>query len=127
MKVQVTVDIPEGYELADVEMREPTEGEYFVAHNHLVQQVRDAIAYGPRVIVRPAWKWPEFLGKDVACVWLCHSGVWWASEDIPKQHGDYWLDHGRASRLDLMNWTPPPCIDWRTSLRVDPNRREATE
>lgn len=122
-KVQVWVEIPDGFELACDMLRIPIEGEQFVANDGKVSIAHDDHAL-PRVIVRPTWKWPSWL--KAAAIVRVRYGEWIAHESIPAFDDVYqvWKSDGRYFTImpSLMDFTPPPCTDWRTSLRLNPNR-----
>ena len=122
--VSVKIEIPAGWELACEHMRCPEPGDWWLdefgcPHDCRPAQVRK------RVIVRPAWVWQKWLKAD----WLCmaSSGRWFASSGrapkIIENHGGWWLASGcvlvSGGEFDF---TPPPCDDWRMSLRRNPNR-----
>lgn len=123
MKVQVWVDIPDGYELACDEMRVPKTGELFISAYKMKVLTSCAEIDDPRVIVRPAWQWPSWL-KAVAVAMDCDNR-WFAHNDVPiATDYDWWCEESTGMFLcqKTLDFTPPPCADWRQSLRLNPNR-----
>lgn len=116
-KAQIEIDIPDGQELVkvththDVGSWECTNGNYkVVAH--------------VEIEIRPAWQWPSWL-KAAAIVRTC-GGTWMACDSLPRldDRFDNWIHAGRYCMIDqtILDFTPPPCTDYRQSLRLNPNR-----
>ena len=74
--------------------------------------------------IRCAWQWPEWL--NAAAIVKTRWTVWLACERIPTTSECFpngWEKVGATMALgDLVKFKPPPCDDWRDSLRVNPNR-----
>ena len=139
-KVSVLVEIPEGYELACENLRVPKPGEYFVnSYGHVFQVQNHCVVDGvltrpelcvPSVIVRPAWKWPEWLltrwvAMDSVGQWMTFDGSQPRMSDVGWTWGN---DHSICLRLTdkILAFTPPPCTDWTQSLRENPKFKEVT-
>ena len=128
MKTQVYVQIPDGYELACDYMRFPKPGESVLSSSGNVIAIHDAdlTAMGLlRVIVRPAWKWPAWLTAP----WVLQTplGFWCACTSNPKWNEMGWLACGELVPLNQQHFDfiPPPCDDWRESLRRNPHLKDA--
>lgn len=118
----VKVQIPDGWELACDEMRPPKQGEFYLIARDEVQcraagELHLAI---PRVIVRRKWEWPAWLKAE----WLFQTNTqkWLATSVMPVLCDSYWYLAGEYFTLDMdaLDFTPPPCDDWRLSLRRNP-------
>ena len=125
MHTTVQVEIPDGWELACDEIREPRQGEHYMSPSGVILCASDDYRFGERrVIVRESWQWPEWLNAAAVC--KTKWNVWWACERIPTPSEcppDGWEGVGATMALgDLVKFEPPPCDDWRDSLRVNPNR-----
>lgn len=127
MKVQVTIDIPDGWELAEPEMRPVKQGESYL-HGRLVMPW-DLIepSSWPHPILRRSWTWPAWL--KARWIAMDKNGLWWATQSRPilTIEMDSWWEGGPAItlRTGWFDFTPPPCTDWTQSLRENPNWREA--
>lgn len=130
---QITTDVPDGYE-ATGEFRVPKKGEHFIASingfgDRFYLATYDYDDGINRIILRPVWKWPEFVKPGT---WLAmdKNGNWVFYETQPQIESigvqTEWLPKGCAFVLagafkSFFNFTPPPCTDWRTSLRQKPH------
>lgn len=67
------------------------------------------------------WQWPEFIKPGWWLAMDCDCR-WFAYECEPYISGQSWNSNGFATMItaDLINWTPPPCADWKTSKRQKP-------
>lgn len=124
-KALVEVEIPDGWELACERMRPPTPGEYFWMP-HFSRPWEAGLPKHhtqPKIIVHQKWTWPSWLQANyIACN---RGGYWWASMQEPQlDHTDCWVWSGREEIFCLSNghvdFTPPPCTDWRQSKRKNP-------
>lgn len=124
--VSVLVEIPDNYELAEPAMRCPKVGEHYPLTNGTAKASYDWASL-PMVILRPEWKWPKELGSKFAAViqWSAE-GEWFATTRMPEMEmNGWWGSCGDAVRLRYFDWwTPPPCSDWKQSLRKNPNVKE---
>ena len=126
-EVQVTVEIPEGYELADSRMRQLRCGDTFLNRHGEVETWHESWNSSCIfVIVRKAWQWPKWLKAR----WIAEEAVgrWYAYNEKPVcNEVDCWQrKNGPCVYLhsSLLDFTPPPCDDWRNSLRENPNWKE---
>jgi len=123
MKVQVWVDIPDGYELACAEMRPPNDREMFISERGYVERFNKGVKLGPRIIIRPAWQWPNWIRAE----WIAmdSDGLWWCYTVEPNIYCDEWRSCELAVNLEtaLLDFTPPHCTDWRTSKRRNPRTK----
>jgi len=123
-RVQVWVETPDGYELACDEMRPPKCGEHYMsAFDRAGVSVANRDASDPRIIVRPTWQWPAWLKVPAIAMDKC--GDWWAFNTIPTLHRSTheWIGECAFELIgDEVDFSPPPCTDWRQSLRLNPNR-----
>jgi hypothetical protein len=127
-RVQVWVNIPEGYELACDEMRLPKDGEMYVVDGGCVCVAEYDWQHLHRLIVRPTWQWPAWL--KARWLWCCSDNTWFAgnSNNPPELMRWGWYTGGHTVLIndheDLFDFTPPPCTDWRESLRENPNWKD---
>ena len=123
-EVQVTVEIPEGYELADSRMRQVRCRETFLNRRSEVETWREpSNSSCIFLIVRKAWQWPEWL--QARFIAMDESGYWYAYDSPTCDGKSHW--RGRVSVPLLpscLDFTPPPCDDWKDSLRENPNWKE---
>lgn len=72
------------------------------------------------------WQWPTWLRAG----WIAmdSDGKWHAFDAKPTHNdADWWVesyaraDGGVRLASELFDFTPPPCDDWKTSLRRNPN------
>ena len=129
MKMEVEIEdgvIPAGKEL--VRLGLPKQGEQFIANNSFVDTAFCDFRDNRKIIVRDAWQWPEWLKAEWLAMdkderWFAYdqkpsivSGRWEQSAFTGARHC-YWID------LHYFAFTPPPCTDWRQSLRRNPNAK----
>lgn len=124
MIVSVKIEIPDGYELAEETTRPPRKGELYV--HFYGDRVVEALDDWPirmennRIIVRPSWKWPDWLlNKFVIQVPM---GEWFGADGDPVAQNGYWDGLRNVTALAKTTFSPPPCSDWRKSLRRNPNK-----
>jgi hypothetical protein len=132
--VTVKVDLPDGWELACDHMRNVKCGEYWIdtfgelvgPSNFDETDPSNYDATWPRVIVRKAWQWPEWL--TCAAVVRTKGGDVWACSTVP--HIDEcmtsgWSDTGAVLLLSgqFVNLDYPDG-PWRDSRRLNPNRKD---
>lgn len=116
-RAQIEIDIPDDCEIS--------EGPVFSSAlwNDNIRERPETGVICFHVIVRRVWQWPSWL--KVAAIAMDEDGCWWTFSAIPKccddqgQWSGYSLWIIEQSELDF---TPPPCTDWRQSLRLNPNR-----
>lgn len=70
------------------------------------------------------WVWPEWLKAGFIC--QEPEGFWFAVDKRPlRTSGGWYVEGDRPTRLTgpraLVSFTPPPCNNWETSLRCNPN------
>lgn len=122
--VDCKIEIPEGYELAEPLPRKAKPGEIRWQTNYDIPVVHDspeAMSCGTYFILREVWQWPEWLLAE----WIAmdEDRRWWAFQNAPRLLSGSWIsEDGLMSWLDprLVDFTPPPCTDWRTSKRRNP-------
>lgn len=120
--VTVKAEIPEGYELACDEMRPARYHEdYLTTDGYVTTWTFTKPTKENFIIVRKSWQWPSWLTAR----WLYRvCGQWWASNIMPRDDGHRWQWTGEFRVClgeQLLDFTPPPCEDDRTSLRENPN------
>jgi len=115
------IELPDVIELKGVryeptgEYRSPVEGEAFMFDDDLSVAKRVSGRSGPRIILRPVWTWPEWLGgwgiaKDK------EGGTWWYSSEC-YSNGNEWLEKDERNGVmvaieNFQNFTPPTITDW---------------
>lgn len=119
----VEVDVPDGWEVERVGL--PKNGDrYLDALGNVDKSFGDTTTL--RVIVRPAWVWPDYLLAS----WIAMDadGSWWAYAVEPQVASDMCWDAPRdyrhpRSRINarIIKFTPPPTADWKSSKRKNPN------
>lgn len=122
--VQVSVELPAGWELADSRMREPRQGECFVDDFDPAFVVKSGGSQrGPRIIVRRAWVWPAWLKCAAVARDGGSCGQWRAYTVVPTMGETGWNHSGPYVYLDpeKFDFDPPPCDDWKQSLRINPS------
>jgi hypothetical protein len=96
-----------------VELEIP-DGREYVSHN--VEKAGFRMFY-VAIETRPAWQPPEWLNPG----WIAmdKNGQWYWHESKPEYRGDFWINDNGDSELDprALKFTPPPCTDWKQSLR----------
>lgn len=122
-KVQVTIYIPDGWELACQEARQANPGEYYwhPGWTHPCIRGDSMPTTTGYFILRPKWVWPSWIkGK---CLIKDMYGAWYVCADIPKVGGEFWVGCGRTTQIspEFFDFTPPECADWRQSLTLNPN------
>lgn len=124
MKAQVTIDIPDGWELAEPEVRVPRPGEWWLWNRDAMRVCKDDVLCNRYPILRRSWTWPEWL--KAGWIAMDANGEWWAftEEPVVDTCDTYW-DEYDSDVCNLSNacldFTPPPCDDWRQSKRRNPN------
>lgn len=131
-KVMIEIEIPVGYELADTKIRQANQGDSFLNPSSVGATVQTWCAreksISQYIIVRKSWQWPDWLTAE----WIAMDadGKWDAYSEEPHMHDHYWSpDEGMLIDLDMdiLAFTPPPCIDWRQSKRRNPRSKEVTK
>ena len=132
MLVELEVELPEALrgEWEPVRFGYPRDGENYVTCGKVAASHRDhcEATTNPMLIVRKIWQWPAWLKAE----WIAMDadGYWFAfnSEPFDHEYEKAWFsEHGENSILDteFFDFTPPPCTDWRTSKRRNPNHKDA--
>jgi hypothetical protein len=120
-KVSVKVEIPDGWELACDEVRQPLAGEHFI--NLFGSVVYQSHHCGDiRIIVRKSWQWPEWL--KAGWIAMDEDGEWFAYSVEPEIKGNVWnpeRGYKQIANLTVLDISPPTCTDWRNSLRKNPH------
>lgn len=111
-KQMVEIDVPDGW---DVDYAELEHG--FSQSDGLV------MIRGINLHLRKSWQWPSWLNGK--WLFMVPSGEWYASESEPllRCNQENWdIVRGGACSLSkrFFDFTPPPCTDWKTSLRKNP-------
>ena len=109
--VTIEAEVPDGYEA--VAFRMPVEGERFVSDEGEVIHTRHSVCW-PRLIVRKAHVWPEWLPDGWVAV-DSNGEVWWY-ENKPTlgARGDEWNSgSGESNRLSKFFPVPAYTIDWK--------------
>ena len=122
MPVQMCpIDIPDGWEF--VKLKELMHGDTYLSMTGEVGIADRSDEYNKhvRVILRPAWQWPEWLTAE--CVAMDSGGVWFSYQYEPRKTHTGWVLGGDFHRLVLTAFTPPPCDDWTKSLRKNPRSK----
>lgn len=122
-KVQITIEIPDGWELAEPEMRLPKIDEYYLdnKNNTVVKADYDFLDW-KMPILKKSWIWPKWL-KAPYIAMDC-DGKWYAYSIEPSIIGNRWSSSRGCSGLypDIFDMeTPPTCTDWKQSLMKNPN------
>lgn len=123
-KVQVTIEIPDGYELAEIEMRCPKFGEYYLSNRRReYQPILSSMDFYMELypILRKKWEWPKWL---IACCIAMNSDTnWYAYERIPTYNEQQWRNGGKLCGLNplIQDVVLPICTDWTKSLIKNPN------
>lgn len=110
----IDIPIPDGWEFVGYRVAAP--GEYFFVCGEIFKC--SCTTLSAQIVVRQTWKWPEWLkAKYIA---MDESGCWYAYNCKPSITDYYWQ---QAYFLDesLIDFSPPPCDDWKESLRENPN------
>lgn len=115
MKVQVWVEIPDDCEVTSDATLESAAWEH--AANEIPKHGRMVFS----VRIRERWQWPSWL-KNFVAVTQEGDGRWFAWRNRePAITSNGWSGPSFVSLKDF-DFTPPPCTDWRQSLRLNPNR-----
>jgi len=105
MKVKITVDIPDGWELACDEMRSVKRGEYYLWSKIPTMWLSDDLSKQVYVIIRESWQWPE---------WCTAKEIWWSEQ--------CWLRGSRGLypcfTFEGLDFIPPPD---KTKIYQNPN------
>jgi hypothetical protein len=129
-KFEITADVPSDLEPTGEFRVAALNVDSFIGDNGMIcrgtpdRMCGPLTTIGPRIILRPAWQWPEWIKPGT---WLAmdSDGVWSLSSQEPKADpcGTYWfVEKGVMAEVKtaLVDFTPPPCTDWRQSLRQKP-------
>jgi hypothetical protein len=115
-KMEIEVEIPNGYELSRVCTGEHPE----LGPGEEVELRFQLCGVWHFVVVRPEWKWPDWLTAE----WIAmdKDGEWWSHEYRPFTEDYVWDSTGGMMRIDVdhIAFTPPPRTDWTQSLRRNP-------
>jgi len=96
------------------EFRNVSDGEVFLNYSGMCERAHHDLGF-PRIILRPVWTWPEWLGgwgiaKDK------DGGTWWYSSEC-YSNGNEWLEKDQRNGVmvaieNFQNFTPPTITDW---------------
>jgi len=119
--ISVKVDIPDGWELADEKMRPAKRGEFYYSGLKVEEWNIPDECYHNVAILRKKWVWPKWL--KVGYIAMNKDGVWLGYQCLPYLNQTHWISNGNIVNLNrcLLDFDPPPCDDWKTSLRENPN------
>lgn len=140
MLTQVEVEdgvIPEGKELVRIGRR-IAKGDQFLSYpcGQLLTAEYDFDAMRSVMIVRDKWEWPEWIRAPYIA--MDSDGDWYFFASKPIATKTQWLHEisniegrllwssGESDSWNFTSFTPPPCTDWRQSLRRNPNAKDAT-
>lgn len=117
-KIEIELDVPDGWELTG-EFRKAEVGEYSITADEPLHKwtIPTSSSY---FIVRKKWQWPEWLKAE----WIAmdRNGRWFGYDRKPDRTSQDWYGCGGLyTNLLLTDFTPPPCDDWKQSLRRNPN------
>jgi hypothetical protein len=115
-KMEIEVEIPNGYELSRVCTGEHPE----LGLGEEVELRFQLCGVWHFVVVRPEWQWPDWLTAEWIAMDKC--GWWYAYGEEPHVCDKHWMADKEVSRINelLVNFTPPRCTDWTQSLRRNP-------
>jgi hypothetical protein len=121
--ITIELDIPDGWEF--VEYRTPKEGEYYANQYDGSPIFSSGGNLQQRIIIRTVWTWPAWLKAP----WIAmdEDGLWSGCESEPFGGRAKWMTKGNAVQLHigLLDFTPPPCSDWKLSKRKNPNSEKS--
>lgn len=122
--IEVTLDVPEGW--VCVGRRPPKQGEFILLDNGAPYKADRDFLSVPYFIIEPDWQWPNWI-KSGTFLWQNHFLDWCLSQTEPSlDYNHAWCLSGKSIRvLDLLEvlnveFSPPPCSDWKKSLRRKP-------
>jgi len=120
MKQTIEIDVPEGWEI--VGYRRPQHDEFYLKDGEIVKAYLNCLTYSA-IIVKRSWEWPEWLKAD----WIAmdESGKWFAYSCAEPVLDDKVWARGEADvcivlNSNMIDFNPPPCDDWKKSLRKNP-------
>ena len=118
-QITIEVDVPEGWEFVRYGM--PKAGEHWLDGVSAVHCAGFDYQDTGCIIVQKAWQWPAWLKYS----WLAmdRNERWWAYENEPNVFDrDIWYAGGDRFEVShkAIEFTPPPCTDWRQSKRRRP-------
>ncbi len=113
MKATIEIEIPDGCEIQKVSHRSGG-----ISNGLLVYHV----------LIKKAWQWPAWL--KARYIIMDQDGCWFASDFRPifitTPTREYWsCTDAKCVTLALTTFEPPPCDNWRMSLRENPNLEES--
>lgn len=115
----IEVDVPDGYEAIDWRPPDVANEWWLTLKGGVVEPGEykpNAVTVLHRIILRPIWTAPEWLKPGWIAMNL--NGEWWWAEKEPHQRSNnYWSCDAEQCKLSCLNWTPPPCSDWKESKR----------
>jgi hypothetical protein len=118
--VEIKVSIPDGYVFDS--FRIPYPGDLYMVDGDVRERKCDTSIGFPCLIVRKDWVWPDWL--KAGWIAMDEDGEWYAYNYEPEPGKNVWfpVDDGDMSFLgiDLFRFDPPPCDDWKKSLRANP-------
>ena len=123
--VEVRLEIPIGWEYVGFRPAKSGEHVLHVAPGNCVASHHKSRSQSPLCcfIVRPAWQWPSWLKARWIAMDMGGRWYWYENEPDHEDPRDLvWRSNGEYERLSttFMDFTPPPCTDWRESLRENP-------
>jgi hypothetical protein len=124
-KQNLEIDVPEGWRIAGY--RTPLEGEYYLHDGEAVEAIVDFT--DDRIVLVADWRWPNWL--KAGWIAMNKDGQWVAFNfrpfcgDMYERWGEVIdttgeLVGGQMLDPDMFRFDPPPCDDWKQSLRQNP-------
>ena len=98
-----------------VAFRPPKRGEKFLTNGGDIQVA--TTDWDTCRLIIDDWQWPE--GLTAAAMVMLPDGRWVETSRVPTIQDDDWWDHGEYVEAQH-SFVPPPCDDWRKSLRINP-------
>lgn len=121
MKCEIEIDLGViADEWEPVAFREGRVGEFAHSYDGQIHQL-SAATQAKYMILRRKWKWPAWLTAE--WIFLSPNGRWFATDKDPVSRTASWECLGVIACLTsgMFEFSPPPCDDWKTSKRRNPN------
>lgn len=122
-KTQILIEIPDGYELAENEMRTPRVGELYLMPNGRCNKSSINLENDKYPILKKKWQWPSWL--KAYCIAMDKSGKWYGYRSDPYTSSEIWRNQDNSPCLildpELVDIELPTCTDWTKSKIINPN------
>ena len=125
VELELSIDIPDQYEFSRL-LNNDDVGDFDYPPLEAGESMFETFSFRGRrycVVVRRAWQWPQWLTANYIA--MDEDGRWHAYLAEPSIRESNWIAGVTYHELggSFTTFLPPPCDDWKKSLRKNPNHK----